>query len=54
MAAELNRLRLHLQRERPYGEAAWTQAAVKRMGLEWTMRDRGRPEKPAESGEEVR
>jgi len=42
-AAELNRLRLHLQRERPYGDAAWTARTVKRMGLEWTMRDRGRP-----------
>lgn len=53
-AGELNRLRLHIQRERPYGDAAWTAKAVKRMGLEWTMRDRGRPRrqrpKEAESG----
>ena len=45
-AAELNLLRLHLQRERPYGDAEWTADAVRRMGLEWTMRDRGRPTKP--------
>ena len=42
-AAELNRLRLHIQRERPYGDAAWMAAAVKRMGLECTIRNRGRP-----------
>ncbi len=41
--AELQRLRLHIQRERPYGSVAWTTRAVKRMSLEWTMRDRGRP-----------
>ena len=40
---ELQRLRLHIQRERPYGSVAWTARAVKRMSLEWTMRDRGRP-----------
>ena len=43
VAAELNHLRLHLQRERPYGDATWTADAVQRMGLEWTLRDRGRP-----------
>lgn len=49
-AAELNRLRLHIQRERPYGDHEWTAEAVKRMGLEWTMRDRGRPPKPKAEG----
>ena len=42
-AAELDRLRLHVRRDRPYGDAAWTTAAVRRMGLDWTIRDRGRP-----------
>lgn len=45
-AEELNRLRLHLLRDRPYGDAEWVAAAAKRMGLEWTLRDRGRPPKP--------
>ena len=44
-AAELNRLRLHIQRGRPYGEPAWTANAIKRMGLQWTIRDRGRPKR---------
>ena len=40
---ELGRLRVHVRRDRPYGDAAWTADAVKRMGLDWTVRDRGRP-----------
>ena len=40
---ELDRLRLHVQRNRPYGNATWTLDAAKRMGLEWTIRHRGRP-----------
>lgn len=43
--AELDRLRLHIQRGRPLGTMAWTVAAAKRMGLEQTLRDRGRPSK---------
>ena len=49
-AAGLNRLRLHIQRERSYGDGQWTAAAVKRMGLAWTIRDRGRPAKPNAAG----
>jgi putative transposase len=49
-AAELNRLRLHLLRDRPYGDPAWTAAAAKRMGLQWTFRDRGRPKKKVQKG----
>ena len=49
-AASLNRRRLHIQRERPYGDGQWTAAAVKRMGLAWTIRDRRRPAKPKASG----
>ncbi len=45
--AELDPLRLRIQRERPYGDAAWTPHAVRRMGLEWTIRDRGRPKRQA-------
>ncbi len=39
----LNRLRLHIQREPSYGDVTWAAKVVKRMGLEWTMRARGRP-----------
>ena len=42
-AAELDRLRLHVQRDRPYGNATWAADAAKRMHLEWTIRDRDRP-----------
>lgn len=48
-AADLKRLRLHAQRSRPYGDPAWMADAVRRMGLEWTVRDRGRPRKNPES-----
>ncbi len=48
-AAKLDRLRLYLQWQRPYGDVARTADAAKRMGLEWTTRDWGRPKgKPAE------
>ncbi len=43
--AELNRLRLHILRGRPFGSAAWTDQAARRMGLESSLRDRGRPRK---------
>ena len=33
-----------------YSPPAWTAEAVKRMGLEWTMRDHGRPEALAKCG----
>ena len=48
-AAGRNRLRLHIRRERQYGDGQWT-AAVNGMGLAWTMRDRGRPAKPKAAG----
>ena len=46
---ELNRLRVHVQHGRPYGDARWTAQAVKRMGLEWTIRERGRPPRTGRS-----
>ena len=49
-AADRNRLRLHIQRERQYGDGQWTAAAVNRMGLVWAIRDRGRPAKPKAAG----
>ena len=51
--AELDRLRLHLLRDRPYGEAEWMQAAARR-GLEWTFRERGRPSEKKAKGQSTK
>ncbi|HEX3657808.1 MAG TPA: transposase [Pirellulales bacterium] len=45
-SAELESLRRSLQRGQPYGSTAWVQATVKRLGLQATIRPRGRPKKP--------
>ncbi len=45
---ELHRLRLSVQRGRPFGDDAWTRETVRRLGLESTIRPRGRPPKHAE------
>ncbi len=37
-----------LRRSRPLGDAQWTQKIAKRLGLEWTVRPRGRPRKVPE------
>lgn len=44
-AGDLSRLRLSAQRGRPYGDESWIRTTVKRLGLESTMRPRGRPRK---------
>ena len=44
-AAELESLRRSVNRGRPFGSAAWTSRTAKRLGLEWTLRERGRPKK---------
>jgi putative transposase len=44
-ADELEQFELHIRRGRPLGTMQWTQAATKRLGLEQTMRNRGRPPK---------
>ena len=41
--AELESLRLSVQRGRPFGNPAWNQRTAKRLGLEFTFRSRGRP-----------
>src|SRR5262245_9001932 len=46
--AELECVRLSVQRGAPYGSAAWVQEAAARLGLETTLRPRGRPRKAAE------
>ena len=44
-AGDLSRLRLSVERGRPYGAEAWTGETVRRLGLESTLRPRGRPPK---------
>jgi putative transposase len=41
--AELEALRRSVNRSRPYGSAQWVERVVSKLGLEWTMRSRGRP-----------
>jgi putative transposase len=43
--AELARLRHCLQRGQPFGDDRWTERTVKHLGLEKTIRPRGRPRK---------
>lgn len=42
-AAELEAVRTSLQRERPYGDAAWMQGTAERLDLLGSLRKRGRP-----------
>ncbi len=44
-ADELQRLRISAQRGTPFGSAGWTQRMAERLGLENTLRPRGRPRK---------
>jgi putative transposase len=45
--AELEALRQSVHRNQPFGSAHWTQRTAKRLGLEHTLRSRGRPRKEA-------
>ncbi len=42
---DLNRLRESVARERPFGAEAWTLRTARDLGLESTLRGRGRPKK---------
>ena len=42
-SAELSRVRLSVQRGTPFGDPAWTQGTVERLGLYSTTRSIGRP-----------
>jgi putative transposase len=42
---DLQRLRLSAERGRPYGDESWTWGTARRLGLESTLRSRGRPRK---------
>ncbi len=44
-AGDLSRLRLSVERGRPYGAEAWTGETARRLGLESTLRPRRRPTK---------
>jgi putative transposase len=44
-AAELAAVRQSVVRGRPFGSAAWQKRTAARLGLEYTMRPRGRPRK---------
>jgi putative transposase len=43
--AELHALRLSIQRCSPFGDEGWTDHTVRQLGLESTIRPRGRPKK---------
>lgn len=47
--AELAALRDSLTRDRPYGSSAWQQQTARQLGLESTLRPRGRPRKTGTS-----
>ena len=41
--AEVERVRHCVRRDRPFGSAAWTVATARSLGLEYSLRPRGRP-----------
>jgi len=43
--AEVAALRCCVNRGRPFGDPNWVTDTAKRLGLEWTIRPRGRPKK---------
>ena len=43
--AEVEAVRECIRRRRPYGDGAWTERAVRQLGLEASVRPRGRPRK---------
>jgi putative transposase len=43
---DLQRLRLSVERGQLYGEESWAKETARRLGLESTLRARGRPRKP--------
>jgi putative transposase len=49
--AEVQRLRESLRRRRPYGDSLWMGETARQLGLEASLRPRGRPRKPAPEGE---
>ncbi len=48
-AKELDRLRVSIDRGRPYGGDDWVRQTVKNLGLEQTIRPEGRPRKAGQA-----
>jgi putative transposase len=48
--AELEALRVSVARGRPFGSAGWVEGVVRRLGLQATVRSRGRPRKRPSAG----
>jgi len=46
-AAELETIRISVQRGRPYGSGNWVQSMARRLNLEKTLRPTGRPPQPS-------
>jgi REP-associated tyrosine transposase len=51
--AEVERLRESLRRRRPFGGSLWMAQAARQLGLEASLRPRGRPRKQAAEGESL-
>lgn len=43
--SEKEAIRRSIQRSRPFGDPDWTAKKISELGLEWTVRPRGRPRK---------
>lgn len=56
-AAEVKRMREHIERNRPYGDASWTKATAAALKVEHSLRPRGRPvgwrKAPKKTGDEI-
>ncbi|HUG90462.1 MAG TPA: hypothetical protein VML55_06495 [Planctomycetaceae bacterium] len=47
--AEVKAVRHSIRRSTPFGSSQWQIRTAKRLGLEWTLRPRGRPRKRKEA-----
>jgi hypothetical protein len=47
--ARIDRVRLSIERGRPYGSADWVKQTVTELGLEHTVRRKGRPRKASQT-----
>lgn len=52
--AEVQALREHIRRSRPYGSTKWVEATARKLSLEWTLRPRGRPRTTEAAQKELR
>jgi putative transposase len=50
---EVDRVRVSIERGRPYGEEKWVRETVRDLGLEQTVRPEGRPRKVSQSATEA-